>query len=159
MNPIQQTPPPSPDVEETTGPHDPLDDLLTQLINGFFVLTDGRAATEWSHMLDRPVATFDLARDYATCSRLALAPADQTGAEQLQSAIGLLQSAGIAAAVDTAMRLGVNYPQGPLAWAEEIGLKRVLEVLDHLRRSYAEERYRASWLLRRKVLAKARFHG
>jgi 3-hydroxybutyryl-CoA dehydrogenase len=157
------------------------------------VLTDGRSATEWSHMLDRPVATFDLARDYASCTRLALAPADQTGADQLQPAIGLLQAAGIAvsviddlpglivmrtvamlaneaaetvqagaasaAAVDTAMRLGVNYPQGPLAWAEEIGLKRVLEVLDHLRRSYGEERYRASWLLRRKVLAKGRFHG
>jgi 3-hydroxybutyryl-CoA dehydrogenase len=67
--------------------------------------------------------------------------------------------AASAVAVDTAMRLGVNYPQGPLVWAEEIGLKRVLEVLDHLRRSYGEERYRASWLLRRKVMAKGRFHG
>ena len=50
MNPIQQTPAPqSPDVEETTGPHDPLDELLTQLINGFFVLTDGQGAvSKWS---------------------------------------------------------------------------------------------------------------
>jgi 3-hydroxybutyryl-CoA dehydrogenase len=64
-----------------------------------------------------------------------------------------------AAAVDSAMRLGVNYPEGPLAWAEAIGLERVLAVLDHLQRSYGEERYRASWLLRRKVLAKGSFHG
>src|SRR5215207_7605010 len=50
MNPIQQTPAPqSPDVEETTGAHDPLDELLTQLINGFFVLTDGQGAvSKWS---------------------------------------------------------------------------------------------------------------
>jgi 3-hydroxybutyryl-CoA dehydrogenase len=156
-------------------------------------LTDGRAATLWSDVLDRPVALFDLAQDYASCTRLALAPADQTSAEQLQPAIGLLQSAGIAvsviddfpgllvmrtvcmlaneaaaavqtgvasaAAVDTAMRLGVNYPRGPLAWAEAIGLERVLAALDNLQRSYGEERYRASWLLRRKVLAKGGFHG
>jgi len=157
------------------------------------VLTDGRGATEWSHMLDRPVALFDLALDYASCTRLALAPADQTGAAQLQPALGLLQAAGIAvsviddlpgllvmrtvcmlaneaaeavqagvasaAAIDTAMRLGVNYPKGPLAWAEELGLKRVLEALDHLQRRYGEDRYRASSLLRRKVMAKGRFHG
>ncbi|MDF2781859.1 MAG: paaC, partial [Geminicoccaceae bacterium] len=156
-------------------------------------LTDGRAATLWSDVLDRPVALFDLAQDYASCTRLALAPADQTSAEQLQPAIGLLQSAGIAvsviddfpgllvmrtvcmlaneaaaavqtgvasaAAVDTAMRLGVNYPRGPLAWAEAIGLERVLAALDNLQRSYGEERYRASWLLRRKVLAEGGFHG
>ncbi|MDP9135933.1 MAG: PAS domain-containing protein, partial [Actinomycetota bacterium] len=49
MNPIQQTPPKNPDVEETTGPDDPLDALLTQIINGFFVLTDGQGAvSKWS---------------------------------------------------------------------------------------------------------------
>ena len=49
MNPIQQTPAPNPDVDETTGPDDPLDSLLTQLINGFFVLTDGQGAvSKWS---------------------------------------------------------------------------------------------------------------
>ena len=48
MNPTQ-TPPKSPDVEETTGSNDPLDALLTQLINGFFVLTDGQGAvSKWS---------------------------------------------------------------------------------------------------------------
>ena len=48
MNPIQ-TPPQSPDVDKETGHDDPLDALLTQLINGFFVLTDGQGAvSKWS---------------------------------------------------------------------------------------------------------------
>jgi 3-hydroxybutyryl-CoA dehydrogenase len=64
-----------------------------------------------------------------------------------------------AEAVDQAMRQGVNYPRGPLAWAEAIGLERVQGVLDHLAQAYGEDRYRASWLLRRKALAKQRFHG
>jgi 3-hydroxybutyryl-CoA dehydrogenase len=64
-----------------------------------------------------------------------------------------------AGAVDQAMRLGANHPRGPLAWAEAIGLERVRDVLDHLARTYGEDRYRASWLLRRKALAKQSFHG
>ncbi|HEX6115377.1 MAG TPA: 3-hydroxyacyl-CoA dehydrogenase family protein, partial [Geminicoccaceae bacterium] len=63
-----------------------------------------------------------------------------------------------AEAVDQAMRLGVNYPRGPLAWAEAIGLERVRDVLDHLAGTYGEDRYRASWLLRRRALAKGSFH-
>jgi len=51
--------------------------------------------------------------------------------------------------IDLAMRLGVNYPQGPLAWARRLGYGRVLAVLDHLQREYREERYRAAQLLRR----------
>lgn len=54
-------------------------------------------------------------------------------------------------AVDVAMQKGVNYPRGPLAWAEQIGLAQVVEVLDNLTRIYGEERYRVSPLLRRKV--------
>src|SRR3954447_2752896 len=43
MNPTQ-TPPRSPDADEATGHDGPLDSLLTQIINGFFVLTDGQGA-------------------------------------------------------------------------------------------------------------------
>jgi 3-hydroxybutyryl-CoA dehydrogenase len=64
-----------------------------------------------------------------------------------------------AEAVDQAMSLGVNYPRGPLAWAEAVGLERVRDVLDHLARTYGEDRYRASWLLRRRALAKQSFHA
>lgn len=51
--------------------------------------------------------------------------------------------------VDLAMTKGVNYPKGLLAWANELGLSRVLGWLDRLHAEYGEDRYRASALLRR----------
>jgi 3-hydroxybutyryl-CoA dehydrogenase len=51
--------------------------------------------------------------------------------------------------IDLAMRLGVNYPRGPLAWAKALGYSQVLAVLDHLYAEYHEERYRAAPWLRR----------
>jgi 3-hydroxybutyryl-CoA dehydrogenase len=57
-----------------------------------------------------------------------------------------------AADIDTAMRLGVNYPQGPLAWAGRWGLPSVLATLDELENWYRDGHYRASPLLRRAVL-------
>jgi 3-hydroxybutyryl-CoA dehydrogenase len=63
-----------------------------------------------------------------------------------------------AAGADIAMKKGVNYPLGPLEWADSIGLPRVLTVLDNLARVYGEERYRASPLLRRLVAGGRRFH-
>lgn len=58
-----------------------------------------------------------------------------------------------AAAVDTAMCGGVNYPQGPMAWADSIGLGQVVNTLDNLMNVYGEDRYRVSPLLVRKVCA------
>ncbi|MCV6587578.1 MAG: 3-hydroxyacyl-CoA dehydrogenase PaaC [Marinobacterium sp.] len=54
-------------------------------------------------------------------------------------------------AVDIAMQGGVNYPRGPLAWAQAVGLSTVLTVLENLAATYGEDRYRVSPLLRRKV--------
>ena len=54
--------------------------------------------------------------------------------------------------VDLAMTKGVNYPKGLLAWANEIGLRKVLSDLDALYDEYREDRYRASVLLRRMVI-------
>jgi len=51
--------------------------------------------------------------------------------------------------IDLAMTRGVNYPKGLLAWGEEIGLPRVLATMEELQRTYGEDRYRASPLLRR----------
>ena len=62
------------------------------------------------------------------------------------------------AAADLAMCKGVNYPKGPLAWADQMGLPALLTVLDHLARVYGEDRYRASPLLRRLVAAGRNFH-
>ncbi len=58
-----------------------------------------------------------------------------------------------AAAVDTAMRLGVNYPCGPLAWAKAIGMEKVSTVLLHLAQTYGEDRYRTSPLIQHHVYA------
>ncbi len=63
-----------------------------------------------------------------------------------------------AQAVDIAMRAGVNYPRGPLAWADAIGLQQVATVLDHLARHYGEPRYRASSRLRRYVYGQRAIH-
>ena len=53
------------------------------------------------------------------------------------------------AAINTAMELGVNYPTGPLAWANQLGYDKVVAVLDHMAQAYGEERYRvAPWLRR-----------
>jgi 3-hydroxybutyryl-CoA dehydrogenase len=59
--------------------------------------------------------------------------------------------------VDLAMTKGVNYPRGLLAWANEIGLERVLGWLERLQGDFGEDRYRPSPLLRRMVRDKQRF--
>jgi 3-hydroxybutyryl-CoA dehydrogenase len=59
--------------------------------------------------------------------------------------------------VDLAMTKGVNYPKGLLAWANELGLERVLATLEGLQSEYGEDRYRPSALLKRMVRDKRRF--
>jgi 3-hydroxybutyryl-CoA dehydrogenase len=55
--------------------------------------------------------------------------------------------------IDTAMRLGVNYPAGPLEWARRWGTRTVLTILDSLEDWYRDGHYRASPLLRRAALS------
>ena len=52
--------------------------------------------------------------------------------------------------IDTAMKLGTNYPRGPFEWAEKIGTERIIELL----RLLAEEdrRYLPASLLQEKAL-------
>jgi 3-hydroxybutyryl-CoA dehydrogenase len=54
--------------------------------------------------------------------------------------------------IDTAMKLGTNYPHGPLAWGEQIGFKHVYHVLSALQNDLGEDRYRVSPLLRQLAL-------
>jgi 3-hydroxybutyryl-CoA dehydrogenase len=51
-------------------------------------------------------------------------------------------------AIDTAMRLGTNWPEGPLAWGERIGLASVVHTLDALHGAVPDGRYRTVPLLR-----------
>ena len=64
-----------------------------------------------------------------------------------------------AADADIAMRSGVNYPQGPLAWADQIGVSRIFECLRNLQQCYGEDRYRPSALLRRRYFSGENFHA
>jgi 3-hydroxybutyryl-CoA dehydrogenase len=59
---------------------------------------------------------------------------------------------------DSAMRLGVNYPCGPLAWADALGLPTISQVLTNLGQAYGEDRYRVSPLIQHHVFAKKNFH-
>jgi 3-hydroxybutyryl-CoA dehydrogenase len=156
-------------------------------------LTDGRTATQRASETDEPFVLFDLALDYASCTRIALAAADQTDSAQLAAVVGFFQKLGkmvsviddapgmvvmrtvamlanegadtvrqgIASAqdVDLAMRKGVNYPLGPLAWADAIGVQTISTVLQNLSAFYGQDRYRLSPLLRRRALANRALAG
>ena len=69
------------------------------------------------------------------------------------AADAVLTGVAAPADVDRAMRLGTNYPAGPLEWVDTIGPAFLVTVLDNLRSFYGEERYRASPLLRRAATA------
>jgi 3-hydroxybutyryl-CoA dehydrogenase len=150
-------------------------------------LSDGRSATTRAVDEGTGLVLLDLALDYATASRLAIAAAEQADAGAVADAAGLLQALGkrvvrladtpglavlrtvallanegaeavlqqvcSAAAVDEAMRYGVNYPRGPLAWADAVGPAHVLALIDQLAAAYGEDRYRASPWLRQRVAA------
>jgi 3-hydroxybutyryl-CoA dehydrogenase len=65
----------------------------------------------------------------------------------------LMEEVASAADIDKAMRLGMNYPYGPLAWADMIGLDAVLGVMTGLFEEWGDDHYRPSPLLRRMVAA------
>jgi 3-hydroxybutyryl-CoA dehydrogenase len=56
--------------------------------------------------------------------------------------------------IDTALKLGVNFPFGPFEWAEQIGLKQVYAVLTALHTDLQEERYRVNPLLKQMAITR-----
>ena len=63
-----------------------------------------------------------------------------------------LQGVASPEAIDLAMRFGVNCPFGPFAWAERIGERTILDVLDGVFAATGDPCCRAFLGLRRAVL-------
>ena len=154
-------------------------------------LTDGRSAGDVSIESGETVVLVDLALDYATATRLAIAAPADAPATAVDAAIGCLQAAGLhvtvlpdipalvvartvamlaasgadavdsgvasADDVDTAMRLGVNYPLGPIEWGEAVGWRWVEGVLTALGAAEDPRRYRVTDAVRQRAAAKS--HG
>ena len=196
-------------VEGSVGQAEPLIDLISdsgvrvrrqegvgiiRVSNAVLALTDGRLATQRALECGYDnLVILDLALDYSTATRFAIAPSDQCAEDAVRTVKALLQGTGRAVSriddipgmvvmrtvcmlaneaadavhlgvcdvsdCDRAMCSGVNYPKGPLAWADELGLANVVEVLDNLSTFYGLNRYRVSPLLRRKGMLGATFHN
>jgi len=68
----------------------------------------------------------------------------------INEAAYLLQEKGATQqGIDSALLLGVNYPMGPLTWADKIGIENVVKVLKAVHQETGDERYRVCPLLLR----------
>jgi 3-hydroxybutyryl-CoA dehydrogenase len=60
--------------------------------------------------------------------------------------------------LDLAMVKGVNYKQGLLKWADELGIEPILNELNHLHNWFGDDRYRPSVLLKQMAKEKSLFY-
>jgi len=70
-----------------------------------------------------------------------------------EAMFALYEGAGNAEAIDTAMKLGMNIPMGPLELADMIGLDVVLAIMEVLYIGFSDPKYRACPLLKKYVAA------
>ena len=60
--------------------------------------------------------------------------------------------------IDTAMRLGTNYPYGPLEWTERLGVDLVYNILSTMQSEFGEDRYKPHTILKEMVNLKKKFY-
>ena len=70
-----------------------------------------------------------------------------------EACFALNEGLGSVEDIDTAVRLGLNHPMGPLSLADLIGLDTCLFIMEVLHRELGEDKYRPSPLLRQYVSA------
>lgn len=70
-----------------------------------------------------------------------------------EAAFALSEGVAGAEAIDTAVGLGANFPFGPLHWADEVGIDRVLLAMEYLVQATNDDRYRPAPILRRMAQA------
>jgi 3-hydroxybutyryl-CoA dehydrogenase len=76
-----------------------------------------------------------------------------------EAASAAAEGVATSVAIDTAMRLGTNWPEGPLGWGERIGLASVVHTLDALHATVPDGRYRVTPMLRDMADAGGSFFG
>ena len=142
-------------------------------------ISDGRLAATWAEQHGKPVVLLDWsARDSESCGfavsaaaalpvargllaaigREALELADRPGLIILRTLGQVANAAGDAvrdrvaepAEIDQAMRLGANYPVGPLAWAESYGYARLIRTMENIAGETGEVIYQPSEYFRRR---------
>ncbi|EEU3976559.1 3-hydroxyacyl-CoA dehydrogenase [Escherichia coli] len=164
-------------------------DGVTEIDDVLLIETQGETAQALATRLARPVVVIDkMAGKVVTIAAAAVNPdsathkaiyylqqqgktvlqiADYPGmliwrtvAMIINEALDALQK-GVASEqdIDTAMRLGVNYPYGPLAWGAQLGWQRILRLLENLQHHYGEERYRPCSLLRQRALLESGYES
>jgi 3-hydroxybutyryl-CoA dehydrogenase len=109
---------------------------------GFYDWTDGERGAPWSGLVPDapPRGATPLDADAIRDRVLATVVNEAASAVEDRTASP--------AAIDTAMRLGTNWPEGPLAWGERLGLGRVVAILDALAATVPDARYAVVPLLR-----------
>jgi 3-hydroxybutyryl-CoA dehydrogenase len=74
-----------------------------------------------------------------------------------EAVFAVQENVATATDIDMAMKLGTNYPKGPLAWCDEIGAYTIVAILEALQIEYGHDRYRVAPLLRLKAEAGKKF--
>ncbi len=104
-------------------------------------------------------AAFGAAVGFLQAAGIAVSPIDDVAGLPVLRTVAMLvneaadaaqQGIATAADIDLAMRKGVNYPRGPLAWGDELGCDYVRDVLVNLMTHYGDTRYRVSPMIARR---------